>query len=254
MAEIAGRGDAAGVSFLVMNCEECKNLVGVFLSCKLDAADADRIRMHLALCEPCAMLCEDLASGLDFVNDAPADGVPPNSHALWCRINNIIESELKPPPPPQPTRKHIWRLSLGQMTAAVLSIALLSSVATLTVIRSYSGPSSTDLMATAASERTIFEKVLGRLGLAETPQQVRERRMKEQQAAIDYWNARVQTRRMQWDRQTREAFDRNLKVIDQSLVEYSTILQRDPEDELSGEMLDSVLDDKMNLLRDFADL
>ena len=236
-----------------MNCEEFKNLVGIFLSSKVDAAVADRIRLHLALCEPCAVLCEDLASGLDFVNEVPADGVPPNSHALWCRINNIIESELKPPPPP-PTRKHLWRLSLGQMTAAVLSIAIVSSVATLTVIRNYSGPSSSDLVVTTASERTIVDKVLGRLGLAETPQQVRERRMREQQAAIDYWNTRVQTRRMQWDRQTREAFDRNLRVIDQSLVEYSTILQRDPEDELSGEMLDSVLDDKMNLLRDFADL
>ncbi len=32
------------------------------------------------------------------------------------------------------------------------------------------------------------------------------------------------------------------------------ILEQDPEDDLSSEMLDSVLNDKMNLLRDFSDL
>ena len=46
----------------------------------------------------------------------------------------------------------------------------------------------------------------------------------------------------------------NLRVIDESLSEYSTILESNPEDELSGEMFDTVLNDKMDLLRDFADL
>jgi hypothetical protein len=88
----------------------------------------------------------------------------------------------------------------------------------------------------------------------ETPQQTHERRLQQQKAAIEYWNERVQSRRSQWDRSTREAFDRNLQVIDESVDDYSQILQTDPDDELTGEMLDSVLNDKMNLLRDFSDL
>ena len=64
----------------------------------------------------------------------------------------------------------------------------------------------------------------------------------------------MQARREQWDGMTRDAFDRNLQVIDESVKDYTMILQQDPEDELSGEMLDSVLTDKMNLLRDFSDL
>jgi hypothetical protein len=32
------------------------------------------------------------------------------------------------------------------------------------------------------------------------------------------------------------------------------ILQKDPDDEITGEMLDSALDDKMSLLREFAEL
>ena len=88
----------------------------------------------------------------------------------------------------------------------------------------------------------------------DTPQQARERRIKEQQAAIDYWNKRVEARRVQWDKNMREAFDRNLNEIDQTVNEYTLILQENPQDELSSEMLDSTLNDKMELLRAFSDL
>jgi hypothetical protein len=95
---------------------------------------------------------------------------------------------------------------------------------------------------------------LSKVGLIDSPQQARDRKTQQQRAAIEYWDARVQARRTQWDRHTREAFDRNLQVIDETVSEYTTILERDPEDDLSGEMLDSVLTDKMNLLRDFSEL
>lgn len=237
-----------------MDCQQCKVLISAFLESRLEAAEAADIRMHLALCEDCGQICEETASMLDLV---PIEMVPPNSQALWCRINNIIETEIlpndQPAPPTEVPRGRFWRLSLAQLSAAVLMIAVGSSLITIVALRSYSEQSS-DIVLASSSERSFIDKVLGRIGLTETPQEIRERRMRQQQAAIDYWNARVQSRRLQWDRNTREAFDRNLQVIDQSVSEYSTILQRDPEDELSGEMLDSVLDDKMNLLRDFADL
>ncbi len=240
-----------------MNCEECKNLISLFLVSGLDTAEAADVRMHLALCGDCARVCEEMSSFIDVAGDVTPDLVPPNSQALWCRINNIIENEIKPRPvPPSAEAKsgRFWSLSFGQLAASVLCIAIVSSLLTVVVVRSYSVPEAGEFIGKTSADRTIFDKVLGRLGLAETPQQLRERRMKEQQTAIDYWNARVQMRRLQWDRTTREAFDRNLQVIDQSVSEYSMILQRDPEDDLSGEMLDSVMDDKMRLLRDFSDL
>ena len=92
------------------------------------------------------------------------------------------------------------------------------------------------------------------MGLTETPHQARMRRLQEQQAAIDYWNKRVQARRQQWDNRMRDAFDRNLNEIDQVVSEYTVILEKDPQDDLSGEMLDSTLNEKMNLLRAFAEL
>ncbi len=240
-----------------MNCTECEPLITVFLDNELDEARAADVRIHLSHCSRCARVCADLSAILETCRtDAPDEIVPPNSRALWCRINNIIESESKPAPLPTPAEggRRFWRLSFGQLSAAVIGIALISSLLTIVAIRSYTRAPDADIATRSAATMTPFEKVMTRLGLMESPHDARERRLREQQAAIDYWNARVQARRLQWDRTTRDAFDRNLRVIDESVHEYTLILQQNPEDDLSGEMLDAVLTDKMNLLRDFADL
>jgi len=236
-----------------MNCDECKLLISDFMNDDLSGELSPSVRDHLALCTDCSLVCEDFASILDVCNaEAPSGLVPPNSQALWCRINNIIESEVKPVPEPQQARG-FWRFSFGQLAAALMCVAVVSSLLTVIALRNYTQPrEATDL--STSSSQSSFQKVMSRIGLVDTPEQARDRRFKEQQAAIEYWNARVQARRAQWDHSTRDAFDRNLQAIDDSVNEYTMILQQDPSDELSGEMLDAVLTDKMNLLRDFSDL
>lgn len=221
---------------------------------ELDEVQAAFVREHVIACQTCGLVCEDLASILDVCDsDSASELVPPNSLALWRRIHNIIESEIKPLPSEPQVRRHFWQLSVAQLATAMTCIAIVSSLLTIVAIRNYMRPPGDPTIESAAS-RSIFEKALGKLGLVETPQQARDRRLKQQQAAIDYWNARVQARRERWDHATREAFDRNLQVIDESVNGYTMILEQDPEDDLSGEMLDSVLNEKMNLLRDFSDL
>ena len=242
-----------------MNCEECQESISAFLDCDLEEAASNAIREHLALCSPCAKVCEDFAAIVDSCRvDSPAEIIPPNADALWCRINNIIESEIKPPPvvetPPERNFIRGWNFTLSQTISALACVAVVSSLLTIVGIRNYFEPSGEDFTSRSASSQTTFEKLMSKVGLAETPQQARERRYKEQQAAIDYWNKRVQARKAQWDIKMRDAFDRNLNEIDQTVTEYNQILQKDPQDDLSGEMLDSALNDKMNLLREFAEL
>jgi len=237
-----------------MTCDECKSLLSAFMDSELDQGQALFVREHLIACQPCGRMCEDIASILDVCeSEVPSELVPPNSQALWRRINNIIESEVKPVPPATEPRGRFWQLSVGQIVAAMVCIAIVSSLLTVVAIRNYMRPPGQPTVESAAG-RSLFEKVLGKIGIVDTPQQTRDRRLSEQQAAIDYWNARVQARREQWDRATREAFDRNLQVIDESVHGYTMNLEQDPDDDLSGEMLDSVLNEKMNLLRDFSDL
>ena len=237
---------------------------------ELDESSSNEVREHLALCEACSKVCEDLAMILDFCQlDVDEAVLPPNPQALWCRINNVIESEVKAEIIKENKEKATaaqaeaqkanagwlprrWNLSFLQVASAVLFVALVSSVLTIIGIKNYSAANSD--IASASAPPTLFEKVMGKLGLMETPHQKRERIIKEREAAIDYWNKRVETRRAQWNANLRDAFDRNLNEINQAVNEYTQILQENPQDEISGEMLDSALNDKMELLREFSEL
>ena len=253
-----------------MNCEHCQELISVFLDNELDETSSAEVREHLAVCEPCSKVCEDLAMIIDFCQlDADETVIPPNPQALWCRINNVIESEVQAEILKENKEKvaqaeaqakaartgwlpRRWNFSFMQVASAVLFVAIVSSVLTVLGIRSYAVRDN-DLSAQAAPP-TLFEKLLGKVGLMETPEQKRERILKEREAAIDYWNKRVEARRAQWNANLRDAFDRNLNEINQAVNEYSQILQENPQDELSGEMLDTALNDKMELLREFSEL
>ena len=243
-----------------MNCEECEQNISLYLDGELDEQKSSDMRLHLSVCHPCAKVCEDFSVILDSCRETvPSEIVPPNAQALWRRINNLIESEIKPEPPPVEEApkgwlSRGWNLTFSQAGAGVLAIALISSLLTVVGIRNYFEPSNEDFTSRSSASQTTLEKILSKVGLTETPQQARERRIKEQQAAIAYWTQRVQERRGQWDAKMRDAFDRNLNLIDESVSEYTTILQANPDDELTGEMLDTVLNDKMDLLREFSDL
>jgi CRISPR/Cas system-associated exonuclease Cas4 (RecB family) len=244
-----------------MNCEECQQLISVYLDNELEKEVSFEVQTHLALCAPCAKVCEDFAMIVDFCETE--DFLPPNSKALWCRINNLIETEVKTETKPENAQAQIkqgfftrtwnnrWQLSLSQVISSVLGIALISSLLTVVAVKNYSAANDGSMVNAAP---TVFEKVLSKIGLVETAQQTRENRIKAQQATIDYWNNRVEARRVQWDAHLREAFDRNLNEINQVVFEYNKILTENPQDELSGEMLDSALSEKVELLREFADL
>ena len=230
----------------------------MFLDGELDENQAANVRTHLSLCAECAKVCEDFAAILDTckVDELCEELLPPNPDALWCRISNTIEAEIKPeiaPEPPQ-KRRGVWHLSFAQAASGVLAIAIISSLLTVIGIKNYFQPSGEDFTSRSGESQTTFEKLLSRVGLTDTPQSARMKRLKEQQAAIEYWNQRVQTRRAMWDENLRRGFDRNLHAIDQAVYEYTTTLEQNPDDELSGEMLDSVMTEKMNLLREFSEL
>jgi negative regulator of sigma E activity len=261
-----------------MNCEQCQELISAFLDNDLDEAASGGVRTHLAICADCAKVCEDFAMILDFCHlDETEQSLPPNPKALWCRINNLIETEIQPEILEQNAAagettqqspqglfarfwNNRWQLSFSQVLTSVLGVAVISSLLTVVGIKNYSASSGSSqaanigLTQSDASAPTFFDKVLGKLGLIETQQQLRERRIKEQQAAIEYWKNRVDARRVQWNAHLRDAFDRNLNEINQVVFEYDKILQENPQDDISSEMLDSALNEKMELLREFSDL
>ena len=249
-----------------MNCENCQELLSEYIDGELNAVDAANVQAHLGMCVECAELHLDFSSILTFCDkkETVADVYEPNSQALWCRIHNEIENEVKPEIAKEIEVKRAnrtwfeklwdrtWQLSFTQTVSAVLGIALLSSLLTIVGIRNYSD--SNEFTADANMSPTLFERVLGRIGVIETPRETREKRLKEQQTAIDYWNNRVEVRKAQWNSHLREAFDRNLTEIDQVVNEYTQILEENPQDTVSSEMLDSAMTEKMELLKGFSEL
>lgn len=238
-----------------MNCEQCQELISVYLDNELKDEARAEVQTHLARCAECAKVCEDFAVILDCCElDETEYALPPNPKALWCRINNLIENEvapeLKQAAIKNEEKRSRWQFSFSQVFASILGIALFSSLLTLVFIKNFSAPN--DVSANTAP--SLFDRALSKVGLVETPEQTRENRIREQQAAIAYWNRRVEAKRANWDVHLRDGFDRNLNEINQVVFEYDQILRQNPNDDLSGEMLDSALNEKMELLREFADL
>lgn len=242
--------------FSVMTCEECQENLSQFLDNEVDGSLSGSIATHLSVCAECAKLCEDFSAILDTCQSPTVDEQnPPNPDALWRRINNLIETETpRPEPEADPDKRPTRGYTFSQLASAVIGIALISSLLTIVGTRNYFEPSGEDATTRSRSEQTTFEKVLSKVGLVESPHEARMRRLEEQQAVIDYWNRRVMERRTKWDAHIRDAFDRNVREIDQAVSEYTNILEKDPQDELSGEMLDTALNEKVNLLRAFSEL
>jgi hypothetical protein len=88
---------------------------------------------------------------------------------------------------------------------------------------------------------------------AANPEKMTSRTLQQQQL-INYWNQRVELNKSRWSPQMRETFDRNLRVINEAVNDSMNELSRNPHDEVSEEMLNAAMNEKLSLLREFADL
>lgn len=248
-----------------MNCENCQNLISGYIDGDLDAKSLEMVETHFSMCGECAKVYEDFASIIGFCDKTfTEDSIPPNSQAMWCRINNIIETDIKPElalEKAQTVKKQSWfgriwssqlQFSTSQVLTAFFGIAMISSLLTVVGVKNFA--SSNDALSETELQPTIFEKVLAKLGVADSLEQKIERRLNERKKAINYWKQRVDARRVSWDSDTRRVFDRNLSVIEKSVNEYTQILREDPQDKISNEMLDTALSEQMELLREFSEL
>jgi anti-sigma factor RsiW len=245
-----------------MNCEKCQDLLSDFLDGVMSAEDSRVFNTHLEECLSCRDAHTDFDSILSFCREHRGEyDAPPNERALWLRIRNIIESEQPVAVPaaahaavaPQPDSwwsrlmGRSWQLSLPQMTAAVSVIAITVALATAFSVQRMQN-------ADAPSTRNIETASNAPKQGAPTALLTVDDRVRHQQMEIEYWNKRVQQQMARWSPQTRESFERNLNVINQAVADSRNQLLVDPHDEVSEEMLNSALSEKMQLLKEFSDL
>lgn len=231
-----------------MNCEQCQELIHDLIDGSISQSDEFTLNTHLNDCLDCDSVRHDLSSILTFCQTHRGEyEAPPNEQALWLRIRNVIEAEngyhvttetgaLKP----SFFRRlmgHSWELSLPQLASLTAGIVLLVSLTTVVGLRRWGAEGSHPLAQVEAS----------------APSNLNDRIWQRRQV-INYWNQRIEVNKARWSPEMRATFDRNMRVIDEAVSSSLNELNRNPHDEVSEQMLNESLNDKLALLKEFSDL
>ena len=228
-----------------MNCETCQELIHDLVDGSITQRDEFTLNTHLTECLDCDSVRQDLASIVSFCRSQRGQyEATPNEKAFWLRIRNTIEAEI--PSRVTTNTEHnrsflsrwmgrSWELSLPQLAASAIAIVLFVSLTTVVGLRRWGGYG-VPLSAPPAEASNLSA------------------RFSQRRQVIDYWNQRVELNKARWSVEMRETFERNMKVIDQAVVDSMNELQRNPHDEVSEQMLNESLNDKLALLKEFSDL
>lgn len=229
-----------------MNCETCQDLIHDLIDGSITQRDEFTLNTHLRECLDCESVRQDLASIVGFCRTQRGQyEAPPNEQAMWLRIRNVIEAELpiKNATTAQPRRSSLsewlgrsWELSLPQLAASAVALVVLVSLVTVVGLRRWGGYTVPNPSVTQADTSNVNDRFLQR------------------RQVIDYWNQRVELNKARWSPEMRETFDRNMRVIDQTVADSFDELKRNPHDEISEQMLNESLNDKLALLKEFSDL
>ena len=229
-----------------MNCETCQELIHDLIDGSISQADEFNLNTHLKQCLDCDSVRQDLTSIVGFCRTQRGlYEAPPNERALWLRIRNVIEAEIPNSvvASPAPQRSflgrlmgHTWELSFPQLATSAVAIVLLVSLATVVGLRRWGGygvPTPVTQVAASSENDQVWQR---------------------QQQVINYWNQRIELNKARWSPEMRATFDRNMKFIDEAVANALEDLKRNPHDEVSEQMLNEALNDKLTLLQDFSDL
>lgn len=235
-----------------MDCEKCSDLLGDFLDGTLAGEDRTLLSTHLDECLGCACVRDEIRAIVSVAAESREQLVaPPNERALWLRVRNTIEAELTAQQRATAANSFAnvnarenflsrlmnkrWDLSLPQLTAAVVAIVIGVSVIT-----------TVGMQRLAAGEGGVKPVA----ATSNPPRKLNSNQL----MAIEYLMQRVEERKNRWNPRMREAFDRNLGIIDATVSDSLKELNESPHDEISEEALNAALRDKMELLREFSEL
>ena len=248
-----------------MNCEKCQELLSDFLDGQIGNEDGATFSAHLEECLPCFNVHAEMNSIVSFCREHRGEYLaPPNERALWLRIQNTVESEFLAPRaaqnPSQATRREgwwsrmlgrSWELSFPQVAMAVVAIIVVASLATIFGLRGMQKVGiQTDIAATNLNSTGGPTLLVNGNGKALEP----GNRLWQQQQQIKYWSQIVEERKAHWNPQVRADFEHNLNLLDETVEESLKKLSERPHDEVTEEMLNAALSDKMQLLKEFCDL
>jgi hypothetical protein len=221
-----------------MVCKQCQEQLSEYIDGALELGEQVSIERHLADCEPCRAVRDDLLQIVHFSHQLPLQSP---STPLWPRIQSGVEG-LKPGFWSRPLRwlasgrTPNFSVSFPQILAGAAALVIVVSIGVM-VSRRDSGP---------------FESASG--GVTVPPSDVMplsRADLQQLENQISRLSETVELRKDSWDPELRTAFERNLLYIDQSLVECRHQLKDNPADDVSQELMLTAYREKVRLLEGF---
>jgi anti-sigma factor RsiW len=230
-----------------MNCEKYQNLLSDLIDGSLSPTVCQEVEAHLSACAPCAEARTDLQAIVAYCRELRNEyETVPNERAMWIGISNVIEAELasgKAVAVPAGAgwwyrlTNRSWQLTFPQLATSIAATIVVAVLLTFAAMR----------IVNTGGIRT------GGVTIANNISDVHDR-YRQQEQLIEYWNKRVDQNKARWTQQMRDAFDRDMGVYDGTVNEAMRRLNQNPHDEVSEDVLNAALNDKIALLKEFGDL
>src|SRR5262245_36103149 len=230
-----------------MNCEQYQNLLSDLIDGSLTPSVGEEVEAHLSACAPCAEARTDLQAIVLYCREHRGEyEAVPNEQAMWLGISNVIEAELasgKAVAVPAGAgwwyrlTNRSWQLTFPQLATSIAATVVVAVLLTFGAMR----------IVNTGGIRT------GGVTIANDISDVHDR-YRQQEQLIEYWNKRVEQNKARWSQQMRDAFDRDMSVYDGTANEAMRRLNQNPHDEVSEDVLNAALNDKIALLKEFGDL
>lgn len=230
-----------------MNCEKYQNLLSDLIDRSLTPSVCEEVEAHLSACAPCAEARTDLQTILVYCREHRGEyEAVPNERAMWLRISNVIDAELASKKARAVPAGAGWWFRLTNRSWELTFPQLATSIAATIVVA---------VLLTFAAMRIVNNGGIktGGVTIANDISNVHDR-YRQQEQLIEYWNKRVEVNKARWSQQMRDAFDRDMSIYDGTVNEAMRRLNENPHDEVSEDVLNAALNDKIALLKEFGDL
>lgn len=256
-----------------MDCSKCHDLLTDLLDNTLTGDDRRLLDTHFEECVTCTGVHADLDRIIALARRGRGEhAAPPDGQALWLRIREHVEEDMewaqetRFATPASATRgasgtgsaqdnwwsrlwNARWEFSAPQVTGALA--ALLGVVVLATAIGTSALKDSGIGASLAQSDGTV-SGLVPRTNVNPIESINYNENVRRQQSDIDYWRRRVEENRDRLPPRMRDSLDRTLGQLDQDVSFSLEELQRNPNDEVSEQMLNRALQDKIEILRELS--
>jgi anti-sigma-K factor RskA len=223
-----------------MICSQCQELISDYIDGLLELGEQAKVERHLADCEPCRAVRDDLLQIVHFSHQLP-ERAPSNS--LWARIQSDIANEQpkgffsRAAAQWERLRNRNFNLSIPQLVASAAAFAIIISVSVM-ISRRDAGQGQASIATNALAGGGDLQR-LSNPDIQQLEQQINE------------LSDSVEQRKGGWNSELRATFERNMYYVNQSLVECKHQLTDNPSDDVSQELMLNAYREKVRLLEGF---